>query len=43
MISGEHTYKQIQEQFYTDWDGHEYSKGHGWKQFKRVSIFGAQD
>jgi len=39
MMSGDYTYKQIQDQFYTDWEGLEYSKGHGWKQFKRWEYF----
>lgn len=39
MMSGDYTFKQIQDQFYADWEGHNYSKGHGWKQFKRWEFF----
>jgi len=39
MMSGGHSFKEIQDQFYADWDGYDYSKGHGWKQFKRWEFF----
>jgi len=39
MMSGEHTFKEIQDQFYTDWNGYDFTKGHGWKQFKRWEHF----
>ncbi|MDA7501970.1 hypothetical protein N8482_01725 [Chitinophagales bacterium] len=39
MMSGEHSFLEIQEQFNSDWDGREYERGHGYKQFKRWEYF----
>lgn len=39
MMSGQSTFAEIQQQFYTDWGKKPYAKGKGWKQFHRWEDF----
>jgi PKD repeat protein len=39
MMSPNGNFYEIQDQFYEDWDGYEYTKGKGWKQFHRWEWF----
>ncbi|MCB0478712.1 MAG: T9SS type A sorting domain-containing protein [Crocinitomicaceae bacterium] len=39
MMEPNANFYEIQDQFYQDWDGYEYQKGKGWKQFHRWEWF----
>lgn len=39
MLEPDANFYEIQEQFYEDWDGYEYERGKGWKQFHRWEWF----
>ena len=39
MYSPGHTFQNVKNTFYNDWQGHEYVKGQGWKQFHRWENF----
>ncbi len=39
MLAPNANFYEIQEQFYEDWDGYEYERGKGWKQFHRWEWF----
>ncbi|MEZ4938112.1 MAG: T9SS type A sorting domain-containing protein [Crocinitomicaceae bacterium] len=39
MMQPNANFYEIQEQFYEDWDGYEYQRGKGWKQFHRWEWF----
>lgn len=34
-----HDFQSVKDQFYADWQGQDYVKGHGWKQFHRWEAF----
>ncbi|MFK7757697.1 MAG: glycosyl hydrolase [Flavobacteriales bacterium] len=39
LLDTEKNFNEIKEEFYKEWEGKEYAKGKGWKQFKRWEAF----